>query len=63
MAKNICDKYQIEYESKSKNDLLLSGEEPFGVTFPKIFTNDNRFIGGFRELEKMLCPKINYDKL
>jgi len=63
MAKNICDKYQIEYESKSKNDLLLSGEEPYGVTFPKIFTNDNRFIGGFRELEKMLCPKINYDKL
>lgn len=63
MAKNLCDRLNIDYELRTKEQLLLSGEQPVGVTFPRIYTVRNTPIGGFRELERYVRPQIAYDKL
>jgi ribonucleoside-diphosphate reductase subunit M1 len=62
-AKNLCNKYNLEYIEKSHNDLLLTGEVPKGITFPRIFKNMNEYIGGYEEFEKYLSPTYDYDKL
>ena len=53
----------LDYELRTKEQLLLSGEQPVGVTFPRIYTVRNTPIGGFRELERYVRPQIDYDKL
>jgi len=56
----------IEYEAVCHKDLLLSGETPRGITFPKIFdttTGGMDPIGGFTDLETYLRPTFDHDKL
>ena len=65
-AKNLLDSLNITYETKSYDTLLMSGEKPIVVTFPKIFLKEGlnqTLIGGFRDLELYLRPTYNYDKL
>ena len=62
-AKNLFNKYSIKYIEKSKDELLLSGETPKGLTFPKIYKNMNEYIGGYVELEKYLSPSYDFEKL
>ena len=66
MAKNLCDKLNIEFDEKSHTDLLLSKEQPTGVTFPKIFdvtTGGMDPIGGYEDLERFVRPYFDFDML
>jgi len=66
MAKNLCDMKGIDYVEENYDKLLLSGEKPYGVTFPQIYNiTDNSFthIGGFTELEKFVRPTFDYEQL
>ena len=63
LAKRLCESMNLDYVVKTKDELLLSGENPYGVTFPKIFKNGNDFIGGFTELETYVTPTFDYEKL
>ena len=66
MAKNLCNRLGINYEVASHKDLLMSGETPRKVSFPKIFnisTGGMDPIGGFVELETFLKPTFDFDKL
>ena len=62
-AENFCKKHGIEYEKRSHNDITISPEQPVGVTFPKIYTSHNEFIGGFTELEKFFRPSYDFEGL
>jgi len=65
-SKNLLNDLNIEYIEMDYNKLLLSGEKPFGVTFPQIYlvdNFDNKHIGGYTELEQYLKPTFDYDKL
>ena len=65
-SKNLLNDLNIEYIEMDYNKLLLSGEKPFGVTFPQIYVTDNinnKHIGGYTELEQYLKPTFDYDKL
>ena len=65
-AKNFFKINNIKYEEKSYEELLLSGEKPIGVKFPRIYLKEDanyRFIGGFTDLEQFMKPTIDYDKL
>ena len=66
MAKNLCNRLGVNYEVVSHKELLMSGETPRKVSFPKIFdvsTGGMDPIGGFVELETFLRPTFNFDKL
>ena len=66
MAKNLCDRMNISYEVVSHKELLMSGETPRKVSFPKIFNvSDGGMypIGGFVELEQHLKPSFDFEKL
>ena len=66
LSKNLCKKLGIEYEELSYKDLLISGETPRKVTFPKIFNVSEGGmdpIGGFVELELFLRPSFDFEKL
>ena len=66
MAKNLCKRLGVNYEVVSHKDLLMSGETPRKVSFPKIFnvsTGGMDPIGGFVELERFLRPTFDFDKL
>jgi ribonucleoside-diphosphate reductase subunit M1 len=66
MAKNLCNRLGVNYEVVSHRELLMSGETPRKVSFPKIFdvsTGGMEPIGGFVELETFLRPTFNFDKL
>tara|TARA_Y100000389_G_scaffold23233_1_gene19817 strand:+ start:1338 stop:3908 length:2571 start_codon:yes stop_codon:yes gene_type:complete len=66
MAKNLCNRMNIEYEEVSHKNLLLSGETPRKLTFPKIYDNSNGGmipIGGFTDLEIFLRPSFDHDSL
>lgn len=66
MAKSLCDKLFIPYVEATYDTLLLSGEKPYGVTFPQIYNiTDNQFthIGGFTELEVFIRPTFDHVKL
>ena len=56
-AENFCKRYSISYEKRSHNDITIGPVSPHCVTFPKIYTTRNIFIGGYTELEKRL--KLN----
>lgn len=62
-AENFCKRYGIEYEKRSHNDITISPESPVGVTFPKIYTTHNDFIGGYTELEKFFRPTYDFEGL
>ena len=62
-AENFCKKHGIEYEKRSHNDITISPEHPVGVTFPKIYTSRNEFIGGYTELEKFFRPSYDFEGL
>eukprot|EP00918_Siedleckia_nematoides_P017664 GHVU01037956.1.p1 GENE.GHVU01037956.1~~GHVU01037956.1.p1 ORF type:complete len:583 (-),score=44.40 GHVU01037956.1:301-2049(-) len=62
-AKNLCIKLKLNYVEKSYKEMLLSIEEPYGVTFPKIYKNKNEIIGGYEDFEKYLSPTFDYCKL
>ena len=66
MAKNLCNRLGVNYEVVSHKELLMSGETPRKVSFPKIFdvsTGGMNPIGGFVELETFLRPTFDFDKL
>ena len=66
MAKNLCKEMNIVYTEEDYNTLLLSGEKPVGVTFPQIYDMTNgtfTHIGGFSDLEKLLRPTFDYERL
>ena len=66
MAKNLCEQLGVAYESISYKELLMSGETPRKVTFPKIFdvsTGGMTPIGGFEDLERFLRPTFDFKKL
>ncbi len=66
MAKNLCNHMNINYIEKSHKALLISGETPKNITFPRIFDNSTggmKFIGGFTDLEIFLRPTFDYQKL
>ena len=66
MAKNLCNRLGVNYEVVSHKELLMSGETPRKVSFPKIFdvsTGGMDPIGGFVELETFLRPTFDFDKL
>ena len=66
MAKNLCLKMNIKFQERSYKELLLSGETPRKVTFPKIYDISNGSvdpIGGFSELERFLRPSFDFHKL
>ena len=62
-AKMLCDSMNIQYIVKDYRDITLSPESPHGVTFPKIYQNENDFIGGYTELVEYLRPEYDYQKL
>ena len=62
-TKKLLDQRKIRYIEKSHLDLLLSGEEPNGMSFPRIYKNMSIYIGGYEELEKYLAPEYDFDKL
>ena len=62
-AKRLCDSMNIQYELKDFNDITLSSESPHGVTFPKIYQNGNKIIGGYTDLVNFLKPDYDYYKL
>ena len=47
-----------ENTEKSKEDLSLVQDKLHGVTFPKIFYNENQYIGGYTELVEYLKPRF-----
>ena len=66
MAKNLCKKMGLSYEEKTHKELLMSGETPRNITFPKIFnisTGGMDPIGGYTDLEAFLRPTFDHDKL
>ena len=66
LAKNLCKKLNIEYIEESHNNLLMSGETPRKVSFPKIFdmsTGGMNPIGGFVELERFTRPTFDFETL
>ena len=65
MAINLCKKLNIEYKTKSQKEFELSKLENKSITYPKIYIeNENqKFIGGYEELEKFTRPYIDYNKL
>lgn len=62
-AKKLCDSMNIKYIEKDYKDITISTETPTGVTFPKIYYNQNKIIGGYTELVEYLKPSFNYNKL
>ena len=62
-SENFCKRYGIEYEKRSHNDITISTDPPIGVTFPKIYTTRNEFIGGYTELEKFFRPSYDFEGL
>ena len=66
MAKNLCKRMGVNYEELSHKELLMSGETPRKVSFPKIFnvtTGGMDPIGGFVELERFVRPTFDFEKL
>ena len=66
MAKNLCEQMGVAYETLSYKELLMSGETPQKVSFPKIFdvsTGGMNPIGGFEDLERFLRPTFDFKKL
>ena len=62
-AENFCKRYGISYEKRSHNDITIGPVSPHGVTFPKIYTSHNEFIGGYTELEKFFRPRYDFEGL
>ena len=66
MAKNLCDKFNINYDVKDSNELTLTVVPPVGVTFPKIYdvtTGGMNPIGGYEDLERFVRPYFDFDVL
>ncbi len=62
-AKQLCQSKHINYIEKDYTELLINGEKPYGITFPKIYNVGNILIGGYTELASYLCPSYDYQKL
>jgi ribonucleoside-diphosphate reductase subunit M1 len=62
-AKLLCDSKNIKYLIKDKEQLLLSNQEPYNISFPMIYNNGNEHIGGYTELVQYFTPTYNYVKL
>ncbi len=62
-AKWLCDHYKIRYNTKDYQEITLSTQKPYNVTFPRIYYNQNQLIGGYTELVQFLKPTFNYQKL
>jgi len=69
MAKDLCERMDIDHEVLEHSEYLLSGEYPHGVTFPQIIILSNKIgeqtghLGGYTELERYLSGTFDYEKL
>ena len=67
LAKGYCKKNNINYEEKDYKQLTnISTEYPYKVKFPQIYIKqglNQRYIGGYIDLEDYFRPEIDYDKL
>lgn len=61
-AKRLCDSIDIKYIVKDKSEYSLV-ENKYGITFPQIYNNINKHIGGYTELVQFLKPSFDYQKL
>ena len=62
-TKLLCLEKNIKHTIKSYKELLLSGETPSGMVFPKIYDGTSSLIGGYTELVKYITPTYDYEKL
>ena len=62
-TKLLCDKLEINHTIKDHKELLLSGETPSGVKFPRIYNGKSILIGGYTELVDYITPTYDYEKL
>ena len=62
-TKLLCDKLEINHTIKDHKELLLSGETPSGVKFPRIYNGKSILIGGYTELVNYITPTYDYEKL
>ena len=62
-AKQLCHSKNINYIEKDYTELLINGEKPHGITFPRIYNHGNIFIGGYTELSAFVRPSYDYQKL
>ena len=62
-AKLLCEDLNIKYTLKDKENYTPRVKNLYGITFPQIYTNKNKHIGGYNELVKYIKPKFNYNKL
>ena len=62
-TKLLCDKLEINHIIKDHKELLLSGETPSGVKFPRIYNEKSILIGGYTELVDYITPTYDYEKL
>jgi ribonucleoside-diphosphate reductase subunit M1 len=61
-AERLCEEYEIDFSKKDYKDYVSSNNTSHGITFPKIYHN-NDLIGGYTELVNYLKPTYNYHKL
>ena len=62
-TKLLCEKLEINHTIKDHKELLLSGETPSGVKFPRIYNDKSILIGGYTELVDYITPTYDYEKL
>jgi len=62
-TKLLCEKLEINHTIKDHKELLLSGETPSGVKFPRIYNGKSILIGGYTELVDYITPTYDYEKL
>ena len=62
-AKRLCDSSGIQYIIKDRSEFTLIQDNLQGITFPQIYFNDNKHIGGYTELVQWVKPSFDYQKL
>ena len=62
-AKRLCQRRGISFIEKDRSEFTLINDGTFGVTFPKIYSDGNKIIGGYTELVEYLKPTMDYQMI
>tara|TARA_B100000214_G_scaffold327834_1_gene266607 strand:+ start:3572 stop:6217 length:2646 start_codon:yes stop_codon:yes gene_type:complete len=63
-SKNLCKSKNIKYNEIDYRELDLDDERlPQKLVFPQIYSNDDKYIGGYTELVQWAKPYFDYQKL
>lgn len=63
-SKQLCKDKNIKYNEIDYRELDLDDERlPQKVVFPQIYSNDDKYIGGYNELVQWAKPTFDYQKL